>query len=130
VAGEGVQRHTARANILIVEDEPQVSALLVEQLHADGFAAAVASGGHAALAMAEADDYDLCVLDLGLPDTDGLSVLSELRARGRRMPIVILTARADVGDTVAGLEAGADDYIAKPFRIDEVMARVRARLRE
>jgi DNA-binding response OmpR family regulator len=130
VADEGAEPTAARANILIVDDEPGIVALLQEQLSADGFHTAVAAAGRDALAMADTGDYDLLVLDLGLPDTDGLTVLSELRARGRDIPVVILTARGDVNATVAGLEAGADDYIAKPFRIDELLARVKARLRD
>jgi DNA-binding response OmpR family regulator len=79
--------------------------------------------------MAQSDDFDLLVLDLGLPGRDGMSVLRELRASGHYMPVVILTARSGLDDTVSGLEEGADDFIAKPFDVDEVVARVRARLR-
>ena len=117
------------ARILIAEDEPGISGLLSEEFHADGFTTAIAEDGIDALAMAETEAFDLLVLDLGLPGKDGLSVLRELRARGHTMPVVILTARSGLVDTVVGLEEGADDYIAKPFRIDEVLARVRARLR-
>jgi two-component system, OmpR family, response regulator QseB len=117
------------ARILIAEDEPGISGLLSEQLGADGFATAIAADGRDALAMAESQEFDLLVLDLGLPGKDGLIVLRELRARGHTMPVVILTARSGLVDTVVGLEEGADDYIAKPFDVDEVLARVRARLR-
>jgi DNA-binding response OmpR family regulator len=75
------------------------------------------------------EDFELLVLDLGLPDRDGLEVLRELRRRGRRLPVIILTARAGVRETVSGLETGADDYVTKPFRFEELLARVRVRLR-
>ena len=80
--------------------------------------------------MARDDEFDLLVLDLGLPGMDGTEVLRELRASGQRMPVIILTARDDVSDKVAGLEGGADDYVTKPFRFEELLARVRARLRD
>ena len=80
--------------------------------------------------MARDDDFDLLVLDLGLPGKDGTEVLRELRAAGQRMPVIILTARDDVSDKVGGLEGGADDYMTKPFRFEELLARVRARLRD
>jgi DNA-binding response OmpR family regulator len=79
--------------------------------------------------MADDDDFDLLVLDIGLPGRDGFSVLRELRARGQKLPVVVLTARDDVEDKVAGLEGGADDYVTKPFRFEELLARVRVRLR-
>ena len=80
--------------------------------------------------MARDDEFDLLMLDLGLPGKDGLEVLRELRAAGQRLPVIILTARDDVSDKVAGLEGGADDYMTKPFRFEELLARVRARLRD
>jgi DNA-binding response OmpR family regulator len=120
-------RDTAR--ILIAEDERGISDLLSEQLHDAGFTTAIAADGERALAMAESDEFDLIVLDLGLPGRDGMSVLRELRAGGHHMPVVILTARSGLDDTVTGLEEGADDFIPKPFDVDEVVARVRARLR-
>jgi DNA-binding response OmpR family regulator len=79
--------------------------------------------------MAASTDFDLLILDLGLPDTDGLVVLQELRGRGETLPIIVLTARDGVDDTVAGLEGGADDYITKPFRFEELLARIRVQLR-
>jgi len=115
--------------ILIVEDEPRLASFLEKGLRANGFATMVAPDGTTASLMARDDEFDLVILDLGLPDKDGGTVLRELRAAGQRMPVVILTARDDVSDKVAGLESGADDYVTKPFRFEELLARVRVRLR-
>jgi two-component system copper resistance phosphate regulon response regulator CusR len=115
--------------ILIAEDEPRIASFLDKGLRANGFSVTVVDDGEDALHMADSDDFDLLILDVGLPAMDGFAVLRELRRRGRRMPIVMLTARDSVEDTVAGLEGGADDYVAKPFRFDELLARVRVRLR-
>ena len=117
------------SRILIVEDEPRIASFLEKGLKANGFATTVTQAGDEALGIMRAGQYDLLILDLGLPDVDGFEVLRELRARGDRTPIVILTARDDVRDTIRGLEGGADDYVTKPFRFDELLARVRARLR-
>jgi DNA-binding response OmpR family regulator len=116
--------------ILIAEDEPRIASFLEKGLRANGFTTTVTEDGRDALELADSDDFDLLILDVGLPGRDGFSVLRELRARGRRLPVVILTARDSVEDTVAGLEGGADDYVPKPFRFEELLARVRARLRE
>jgi two-component system copper resistance phosphate regulon response regulator CusR len=115
--------------ILIAEDEPRIASFLDKGLRANGFSVTVVDDGEDALHMADSDDFDLLILDVGLPAMDGFAVLRELRRRGRRLPIVMLTARDSVEDTVAGLEGGADDYVAKPFRFDELLARVRVRLR-
>jgi DNA-binding response OmpR family regulator len=117
------------SRILIVEDEPRIASFLEKGLKANGFATAVASAGEEALRMRGMGDFDLLILDLGLPDVDGLNVLRELRRRDSSLPIIILTARGGVSDTVSGLEGGADDYVAKPFRFEELLARVRVRLR-
>ena len=117
------------ARILIAEDEARLASFLEKGLRSSGFTTTVVGDGIAAAAAAYDEDFDLLILDLGLPGKDGLQVLRELRESGRRMPVIILTARDDTGDRVAGLEAGADDYIGKPFHFEELLARVRARLR-
>jgi DNA-binding response OmpR family regulator len=115
--------------ILIVEDERPISAFLQRGLTANGFTIEIAERGDEALALIRSDRFDLVILDLGLPDVDGFEVLRELRRVNRRIPVIILTARENIRDTVAGLEGGADDYITKPFRFQELLARVRLRLR-
>jgi DNA-binding response OmpR family regulator len=116
--------------ILIAEDEPRLASFLEKGLRSNGFVTTVAADGAAASMLARDDEFDLLILDLGLPGKDGTVVLRELRAAGQRMPVLILTARDDVSDKVAGLEGGADDYVTKPFRFEELLARVRARLRD
>jgi two-component system response regulator QseB len=116
--------------ILIAEDEPGISSFLEKGLRSAGFATMVTENGHSAAAMARDDDFDLLILDLGLPGRDGHEVLAEIRGRGERLPVMILTARKGIGETVAGLEGGADDYITKPFRFEELLARVKVRLRD
>jgi DNA-binding response OmpR family regulator len=116
--------------ILIAEDEPRLASFLEKGLRSNGFVTSVAEDGMKASSMARDDEFDLLVLDLGLPGKDGTEVLRELRASGQRMPVIILTARDDVSDKVGGLEGGADDYVTKPFRFEELLARVRARLRD
>jgi two-component system copper resistance phosphate regulon response regulator CusR len=115
--------------ILIAEDERKISAFLERGLEANGFTTEVVETGDEALALARSDRFDLVILDLGLPYMDGFAVLRELRRVNQSLPVVILTARENVRDTVAGLEGGADDYITKPFRFQELLARVRLRLR-
>ena len=117
------------SRILIVEDEARIASFLEKGLRANGFATDVASTGEEALLRTRRGGYDLLILDLGLPDRDGFDVLRELRARGDSLPVIILTARDSARDTVAGLEGGADDYVPKPFRFEELLARVRLRLR-
>jgi two-component system copper resistance phosphate regulon response regulator CusR len=115
--------------ILIVEDESRIASFLEKGLRANGFATRVTGDGAQALLLARTAEFDLLILDLGLPDRDGLDVLRELRKEGIALPVIILTARDRVGDRVMGLEGGADDYITKPFRFEELLARVRVRLR-
>ncbi len=117
------------ARILIVEDEARIASFLAKGLTADGFTTTVASDGITGLDLALSGDFDLVVLDVGLPRMDGFQVLEGLRAQGSDIPVIILTARDSVTDTVSALENGADDYMAKPFRFAELLARVRLRLR-
>ncbi len=116
--------------ILIIEDEPGMASFIEKGLGARGYATKVCGDGASAIAIASDSDFDLVILDLGLPDTDGLSVLREVRRRGERMPVIILTARDDLSDKVEGLDAGSSDYITKPFKLDELLARVRVQLRD
>jgi DNA-binding response OmpR family regulator len=116
--------------ILIAEDEPRLAAFLEKGLRAQGFTTTVVSDGSRASAMAQDEEFDLLLLDLGLPGKQGAEVLRDMRLSGQRMPVLILTARDDLDSTVAGLEGGADDYVTKPFKFEELLARIRARLRE
>jgi DNA-binding response OmpR family regulator len=115
--------------ILIAEDEARLASFLEKGLRSNGFVTTTASDGPTALALARDDDFDLLILDLGLPGLDGMTILRTLRSQNQRLPVVILSARDEVADKVAGLEHGADDYVAKPFRFEELLARVRVRLR-
>jgi two-component system copper resistance phosphate regulon response regulator CusR len=114
------------ARILIAEDEERLAAFLEKGLKASGYVTTVVGDGDTAAVVARDDEFDLMVLDLGLPGKDGMDVLRELRQAGSRLPVVILSAR---DETVEGLELGADDYMTKPFRFDELLARIRVRLR-
>lgn len=115
--------------ILIVEDEPRIVAFLQKGLQANGFTTTSAADGRSALNLALDAEFDLVILDLGLPDQDGMTVLNHLRGQGFTQPIILLTARDDIHHKVLGFEAGADDYVTKPFRFEELLARIRARLR-
>ncbi|WP_092861402.1 response regulator transcription factor [Quadrisphaera sp. DSM 44207] len=114
--------------VLLAEDDPAIAEPLARALSREGYDVVLSGDGAGALARA-GDGVDLVVLDLGLPDVDGLEVCRRLRAAGRTMPVLVLTARADEVDTVVGLDAGADDYVTKPFRLAELLARVRALMR-
>jgi DNA-binding response OmpR family regulator len=118
------------ARILVVEDEARIASFLVKGLGAQGHSATVAASGVEALSKARASGPDLVLLDLGLPDIDGLDVLTSLRRFASRLPVIVLTARDEVADTVAALDAGADDYLSKPFAFDELLARIRVCLRD
>ncbi len=117
------------AQILIAEDEPRIASFIEKGLRANGFIPSIATDSKETLQMVLGNNYDLLILDLGLPGQDGLEILEQIRGQGEQLPIIILTARDDIGDKIAGLEGGADDYMTKPFRFEELLARVRLRLR-
>lgn len=119
----------AVARILIAEDEDQIANLMVKALRAAGYESVVTGDGMSAIEQASNGDFDLMVLDVGLPRMDGFTVLKVLRGMDITMPVIMCTARDRVEDTVAGLEGGADDYLTKPFRFEELVARVKTRLR-
>ncbi len=116
--------------ILIAEDETPIANFLEKSLRANGFMTAIAKDGKEAIDMSCSHKFDLLILDLSLPGKDGTLVMEQLRGQGERLPIIVLTARDDIKDKVAALEGGADDYVTKPFRIEELLARVRLRLRD
>lgn len=115
--------------ILVVEDEKKVASFIQRGLEAEHYTVDVVHDGEAGLTRALAQRYDLIILDIMLPGRDGFGVVRELRAGGRDVPVLLLTARAAVSDRVSGLDLGADDYLTKPFAFDELLARVRALLR-
>jgi two-component system response regulator MprA len=119
----------AEAAILVVDDDAPIRRMLDRMLSAEGYAVETAADGGEALAAVERSTPDLVVLDVGLPGVDGLAVSRRLRAKGLAVPVLLLTARDSVPDRVAGLDAGADDYLVKPFATEELLARVRALLR-
>lgn len=115
--------------VLVVEDEPTLAGQLQASLMQAGYAVDVSGNGREALFLGETENYDAVILDLGLPQLDGLSVLRRWRAMGRTQPVLILTARDNWSEKVAGIDAGADDYLTKPFHPEELLARVRALIR-
>lgn len=115
--------------ILVVEDEPRIAADIAATLEAAGYIVETACDGEEAWFRGDTEDYDLIVLDLGLPKMDGLTVLKRWRAEGRSTPVLVLTARGAWAERVEGIDAGADDYLPKPFRMEELVARVRALIR-
>lgn len=117
------------SRILIAEDEPRIVRFLVKGLQAQGYATACATDGPDALHLARTGDFDLMLLDLGLPGMDGLDVLATLRREKVVLPVIVLTARTSTDDVVTGLDGGANDYVSKPFRLAELLARIRLQLR-
>ncbi len=117
------------ATIVIAEDDRAVRESVSRALELEGYAVTAVGDGASALEVAAADGVDLLILDLGMPNVDGLTVCRRLRSAGSRLPILVLTARTEVSDRVSGLDAGADDYLPKPFSLDELFARIRSLLR-
>lgn len=115
--------------ILLVEDEPTLNLQITRKLKSEGYIVDIAVNGIDALHLGMENDFDAVILDLGLPQLDGLSVLGRWRASRRTMPVLILTARGDWHERVAGIDAGADDYLVKPFHMEELLARLRALIR-
>jgi DNA-binding response OmpR family regulator len=117
------------STILIIEDEQRIADFVAKGLKAAGFTTHATASGIEGAALATHGNFDLVILDVGLPDIDGFQVLEQVRGQGVRVPVIMLTARSSVTDTVAGLQGGADDYMAKPFSFEELLARVQLRLR-
>ena len=115
--------------ILIAEDEERIVSFLEKGLQSNGYTTIAVGTGTDAIALARDESFDMLILDLGLPGVDGHEVLRQVRGRGERLPIIVLTARSALSDTVGVLDNGADDHVAKPFRFEELLARVRLRLR-
>jgi len=117
------------STVLVIEDEARIAAFIAKGLRSAGFTSHQTGSGIEGAVLAVHGDFDLVVLDVGLPDIDGFEVLERIRGQGVRVPVIMLTARSSVADRVAGLEGGADDYMPKPFSFEELLARIRLRLR-
>jgi DNA-binding response OmpR family regulator len=118
------------SNILIVEDEARISSFVEKGLRAAGYACSVSADGAEALALAQTGQFDLVLLDIGMPTMDGYEILRRLRVDDQATPVIMLTARNSVEDTVGSLDSGANDYLAKPYKFDELLARIRIRIRD
>ncbi len=118
-----------KAQILVIEDEPTIVEFLRTGLQYEGYGVLIASNGRTGLTLAERNDVDLVILDLMLPDIDGIKICKKLRVEGNAVPVIMLTAKTDIQDKVEGLNIGADDYLTKPFHFEELIARIRALLR-
>jgi DNA-binding response OmpR family regulator len=118
------------SRILIAEDEARIASFVEKGLRAAGFAVTVTADGREALAQAQTGQFDLMILDVGLPGRDGFDILQTLRGEANPIAVIMLTARDSAADTLHGLEGGADDYMSKPFHFDELLARVRLRLKD
>lgn len=118
------------SHILIIEDDPRISSFIVKGLKSAGYTSTLIDEGRRAYALAKVGNFDLIILDVGLPGMDGFSIMRALRAEGLKTPIIMLTARDSVSDTLEGLENGANDYMTKPFQFAELIARIRLRLRD
>ena len=123
------ERQGKAMRVLVIEDDPDLNRQLVTALADAGYAVDSANDGEEGYFLGDTEPYDVVVLDIGLPKMDGISILEQWRRAGRKTPVIILTARDRWSDKVAGMDAGADDYLAKPFHMEELLARVRAQLR-
>jgi two-component system OmpR family response regulator len=119
----------AKANILVVDDEAGVRDMLADALRMQGYAAATAADGHAALREIYEGDFDLIISDVNMPKVNGFELLERMRAAGNETPVILLTARGDRADVAVGFRAGADDYVTKPFGLEELLLRAEARLK-
>lgn len=117
------------STILIIEDEARIAGFVAKGLKSAGFTSHTTASGIEGATLAVHGNFDLVILDVGLPDIDGFEVLERIRGQGMAVPVIMLTARSSVADRVAGLEGGADDYMPKPFSFEELLARIRLRLR-
>ncbi|MEB3293411.1 MAG: response regulator, partial [Synechococcales bacterium] len=121
--------HSAPSHILLVEDEVKLARFIELELSSEGYQTSIAHDGMSALTLVRESPPDIILLDWMLPGMTGVEVCRRLRSTGSKVPVIFLTARDEIGDRVAGLDAGADDYVVKPFSIEELLARVRAHLR-